>query len=191
GKTEQRRLAIRFYSLLRSQSKKDTRLYNRIQNADIVLEAFSHAKTVSHNNASRVGTYSELQFDQRGRTVGLKTLTYLLEKARVTHVPQDERNFHAFYYLANGAAPEEREKFGLMHTQYEYLNRPGTVQRIHGFSDVERFRELVGAMSEVGLGHKYQHHIFSVLSAILALGNLQFTYQKIDEMSAAEVRNSE
>ncbi|KAJ2758529.1 hypothetical protein IWQ56_005979, partial [Coemansia nantahalensis] len=107
GKTEQRRLATRLFSLIREQSKRDSRLYARIQHSDIVLEAFAHAKTVAHNNGSRVGTYMELQFDQRGRTVGAKTLTYLLEKARVTHVPQGERCFHVFYYLANGATPEE------------------------------------------------------------------------------------
>ncbi|KAJ1960806.1 hypothetical protein GGI12_003601, partial [Dipsacomyces acuminosporus] len=142
GKTEQRRLVTRFFSLLRSQSKKDTRLYNRIQHADIVLEAFSHAKTAFHSNGSRVGSYVELQFDQRGRTIGTKTLTYLLEKARITDVPQDERNFHVFYYLTNGAAPEDHSSFGLTHSSYEYLNRPGTAQRIQGFSDVERFQEL-------------------------------------------------
>ncbi|KAI8320717.1 hypothetical protein GQ54DRAFT_290808 [Martensiomyces pterosporus] len=191
GKTEQRRLVTRFFSLLRSQSKKDTRLYNRIQHADIVLEAFTHAKTVFHNNGSRVGSYVELQFDQRGRTVGTKTLTYLLEKARVTSVPQDERNFHVFYYLTNGAAPEDRAQYGLSHTSYEYLNRPGTVQRIAGFSDVERFKELVAAMGEVGLSNKYQRHIFAVLSSILMLGNLQFSYQKQDEASAATVRNQD
>ncbi|KAJ2164213.1 hypothetical protein GGH15_004045, partial [Coemansia sp. RSA 562] len=82
GKTEQRRLTTRFFSLIRAHSKKDSRLYTRIQNAEIVLEAFSHAKTAAHNNGSRIGSYTELQFDHRGRTVGAKTLTYLLEKAR-------------------------------------------------------------------------------------------------------------
>ncbi|KAJ2298783.1 hypothetical protein IWW54_006584, partial [Coemansia sp. RSA 2705] len=108
GKTEQRRLATRFFSLIRAHSKKDSRLYSRIQNADIVLEAFSHAKTAAHNNGSRLGSYAELQFDQRGRTVGAKTLTYMLEKARVTHVPQGERSFHVLYYLTNGATADER-----------------------------------------------------------------------------------
>ncbi|KAJ2678677.1 hypothetical protein GGH99_005634, partial [Coemansia sp. RSA 1285] len=78
----QRRLVTRFLSLIRAHSKKDSRLYARIQNADIVLEAFTHAKTAVHNNGSRLGSYMEIQFDNRGRTVGAKTLTYLLEKSR-------------------------------------------------------------------------------------------------------------
>ncbi|KAJ2782078.1 hypothetical protein H4R18_002498 [Coemansia javaensis] len=191
GKTEQRRLATRFFSLVREQSKRDTRLYARIQHADVVLEAFSHAKTAVHNNGSRVGTYTELQFDQRGRTVGAKTLTYMLEKARVTHVPQGERSFHVFYYLASGAPADERAACGLTQASFEYLNRPGTIQRITGFSDADRFRELVAAMGGVGLGQKYQRRIFSVLAAILALGNLQFQYQRQGEDSAATVRNQD
>ncbi|KAJ2051377.1 hypothetical protein H4S04_002016 [Coemansia sp. S16] len=189
GKTEQRRLTTRFFSLIRAHSKKDSRLYSRIQNADIVLEAFSHAKIAVHNNASRLGSYIELQFDPRGRTVGTKTLTYLLEKARVTHVPQGERSFHVFYYLANGASSEERTEYGLSHASFEYLSRPGTVQRITGFSDTERFQELVAAMGSIGLSQKYRRHIFTVLAAILSLGNLQFQYQKQGEESAATVRN--
>ncbi|KAJ2690115.1 hypothetical protein H4R19_006447, partial [Coemansia spiralis] len=131
----------------------------------------------------------ELQFDQRGRTVGAKTLTYLLEKARVTHVPQGERSFHVFYYLTNGAAPEDRAGCGLVQASFEYLNRPGTIQRITGFSDAQRYQELVEAMAGVGLGQKYRRHIFTVLAAILALGNLQFQYQHQAEESTATVRN--
>ncbi|KAJ2669113.1 hypothetical protein IWW42_004801 [Coemansia sp. RSA 1085] len=189
GKTEQRRLATHFFSLIRAHSKKDSRLYTRIHSADVVLEAFSHAKTAAHNNGSRIGCYTELQFDQRGRTIGAKTLTYLLEKARVTQVPQGERCFHVFYYLINGASAEELADYGLSHTSFEYLNRPGTVQRIAGFSDTERFQELVGAMGNIGLGPKYRRHIFTVLASILLLGNLQFQYQKQNEESEATVRN--
>ncbi|KAJ2553880.1 hypothetical protein EV175_002780, partial [Coemansia sp. RSA 1933] len=189
GKTEQRRLVTRFLSLIRAHSKKDSRLYARIQNADIVLEAFTHAKTAAHNNGSRLGSYIEVQFDHRGRTVGAKTLTYLLEKSRVTHVPQGERSFHVFYYLANGAAAEDRPDYGLMQSAFEYLSRPGTVQRIVDFSDADRFQELMDAMGNVGLNHKYRRHIFAVLASILSLGNLQFQYQKNGEESSATVRN--
>ena len=52
---------MRLFSLIRSQSKKDSKLHQRIQCADIVLEAFTHAKTVEHNNASRIGSFYELQ----------------------------------------------------------------------------------------------------------------------------------
>ena len=146
GKTEQRRLAMRLFSLIRSQSKKDSKLHQRIQCADIVLEAFTHAKTVEHNNASRIGSLYELQYDKQGRTSGMNTLVYLLEKSRLTATPNDERNFHIFYYLANGVTAEERNTFGLLEPghNYSYLNRRETVQSIPGFFNgfSDQFREL-------------------------------------------------
>ncbi|KAJ2296663.1 hypothetical protein IWW55_005026, partial [Coemansia sp. RSA 2706] len=97
--------------------------------------------------------------------------------------------FHVLYYLTNGATADERAEYGLTQMAFEYLNRPGTIQRITGFSDAERFQELVAAMGNVGLGPKYRRHIFTALTAILSLGNLQFQYQKQSEESEATVRN--
>ncbi|KAI9503711.1 chitin synthase-domain-containing protein [Coemansia spiralis] len=194
GKTEQRRLAFRFFSLLRTHSKKDVKLFLRLQQADIVFEAFTNAKTHAHSNASRVGTYTELQFDQRGRAVGVKTLTYLLEKARVTDTPPEERNFHIFYYLANGASTENRVQFGMPAdiSSFEYLSQPGSnQQRIAGITDIEQFTDLCSAMKHVGLHKRYQRHIFAVLSAILCLGNLNFVYESQDGFDSAVVKNTD
>ncbi|KAJ1887918.1 hypothetical protein LPJ66_008849, partial [Kickxella alabastrina] len=193
GKTEQRRLAFRFFSLLRTHSKKDVKLFVKLQQADIVLEAFTNAKTTSHGNASRVGTYIELQFDQRGRAVGVKTLTYLLEKARVTDTPPDERNFHIMYYLANGTTSENRLHFGMPADviSFEYLGHPGPAQRISNTSDVEQFADLCMAMKHIGLHKRYQRHIFSVLGAILCLGNLLFAFESQDGFDSAVVRNTD
>ncbi|KAJ2760004.1 hypothetical protein H4S06_001948, partial [Coemansia sp. BCRC 34490] len=194
GKTEQRRLAFRFFSLLRTHSKKDVKLFLRLQQADIVLEAFANAKTLAHSNASRVGMYTELQFDQRGRAVGVKTLTYLLEKARVTDTPSDERNFHIFYYLVNGASTENRVQFGMPAdlSSFEYLGQNSAhQQRIAGITDIEQFTDLCAAMKHVGLHKRYQRHIFAVLSAILCLGNLVFVYESQDGFDSAVVKNTD
>ncbi|KAJ2339113.1 hypothetical protein GGH92_006866, partial [Coemansia sp. RSA 2673] len=195
GKTEQRRLAFRFFSLLRTHSKKDVKLFLRLQQADIVLEAFANAKTTAHGNASRVGVYTELQFDQRGRAVGAKTLTYLLEKARVTDTVAEERNFHVLYYLANGASAENRTHFGMPNDiiSFEYLSRhtAGAMQRISNISDIEQFADLCTAMKHVGLHKRYQRHIFAVLGAILCLGNLVFVFESQDGFDSAVVRNTD
>ncbi|KAJ2639102.1 hypothetical protein GGF40_001131 [Coemansia sp. RSA 1286] len=193
GKTEQRRLAFRFFSLLRTHSKKDVKLFVRLQQADIVLEAFTNARTTAHGNASRVGTYTELQFDQRGRAVGAKTLTYLLEKARVTDAPPEERNFHILYYLANGASSENRVHFGMPAdiASFEYLSNFGPAHRMSNISDIEQFTDLCTAMKHVGLHKRYQRHIFSVLGAILTLGNLLFVYESQDGFDSAVVRNTD
>ncbi|KAJ2614266.1 hypothetical protein H4S08_001792 [Coemansia sp. RSA 1365] len=193
GKTEQRRLAFRFFSLLRTHSKKDVKLFVRLQQADIVLEAFTNARTMSHGNASRVGTYTELQFDERGRAVGVKTLAYLLEKARVTDTPSDERNFHVLYYLANGASSENRVHFGMPNDigAFEYLSHTGGSLRGSNIGDVEQFADLCTAMKHIGLHKRYQRHIFAVLGVILCLGNLNFVYESQDGFDSAVVKNTE
>ncbi|KAJ1951599.1 hypothetical protein EC988_004004, partial [Linderina pennispora] len=149
---------------------------------------------MAHGNASRVGIYSELQFDQRGRAVGAKTLTYLLEKARVTDVPADERNFHVLYYLANGASAEERASFGIPQdiAAFEYLSRAaGGHQRAAHVGDIEQFSDLCSAMKHVGLHKRYQRHVFAVLGAILCLGNLMFVYESQNGFDSAVVRNTD
>ncbi|KAJ2709240.1 hypothetical protein H4R19_004354, partial [Coemansia spiralis] len=193
GKTEQRRLAFRFFSLLRTHSKKDVKLFVRLQQADIVLEAFANARAMSHANASRVGTYTELQFDERGRAVGAKTLAYLLEKARVTDTSSEERNFHVLYYLANGAPAESRANFGMPGDigSFDYLTHPGVGMRGAASGDAEQFADLCTAMKHIGLHKRYQRHIFAVLGAVLCLGNLTFVYESQDGFDSAVVKNTD
>ena len=63
-----------------------------------MLESFGNARTLFNANASRFGKYTELQFSDRGRLSGVKTLDYYLERNRVAGAPSGERNFHIFYY---------------------------------------------------------------------------------------------
>jgi chitin synthase len=51
---------------------------------DSILHAFGHASTAQSANSSRYGLYSEYQFSNSGRMVGVKLLDYLLEKDRIT-----------------------------------------------------------------------------------------------------------
>ena len=114
GKSENRRLAIK--SLLElsvsNPGKKGSKLASQVPAAEFVIETFGNARTLFNPNASRFGKYTELQFTDRGRLCGIKTLGYYLERNRVATVPSGERNFHIFYYLVAGAsfgrAPELR-----------------------------------------------------------------------------------
>ncbi|KAJ1916039.1 hypothetical protein H4219_004006 [Mycoemilia scoparia] len=202
GKTLQRKLAVKYFSLIRGHSKRDTKLFQKIQSVDTVVEAFSHAKiagsatannnhSVQNGNASRVGTYYELQYDDQGRATGMNTLVYLLEKSRLTNTTttagrDGQQNFHVLYYLANGVTnPDDRRRFGLLpdsniNNGFAYLSSGSTATNTGGAAaDADndaskQFQNLVGAMSVVGLTSKVQTHIFQLLSVILNLSNLQF-----------------
>ncbi|KAJ7776438.1 P-loop containing nucleoside triphosphate hydrolase protein, partial [Mycena metata] len=75
---------------------------------------FGNARTLFNPNASRFGKYTELQFSERGRLVGGKTLDYYLERNQVSGAPNGECNFHIFDYLIVGATPEERQHLHLL-----------------------------------------------------------------------------
>jgi myosin V len=64
-----------------------------------ILEAFGNARTVRNDNSSRFGKYIEIDFDANGFLVGAAIRTFLLEKIRLVHTSEQERNFHIFYQV--------------------------------------------------------------------------------------------
>ena len=61
-----------------------------------------------------------------GKIVGCNTRNYLLEKTRVTSVPEDERNYHIFYQMLTGlgAAEKKARSLGVV-GDYALLSQPG------------------------------------------------------------------
>jgi chitin synthase len=142
--------------------------------AQFILESFGNAHTVTNDNASRSGSYNELQFNDRGRLEGLKTIDYYFERSRVSQPPASgERNFHVFYYLVAGIEGEERQHLHLQNfSDYRYLQSRA---RRTGPSDRERFHQLKNAFRAVGLSNRLVAQLCQLLAAIVHIGNLQFT----------------
>lgn len=195
GKSESRRLAVK--SLLElsvsSPGKKGAKLATQIPAAEFVLECFGNARTLFNPNASRFGKYTELQFTERGRLCGMKSLDYYLERSRVSGAPSGERNFHVFYYLVAGASSEERQHLHLNErTTYRYLGPRGVFRPAEGQEDdATRFDQLKVAMKNVGLSKRQVAQSCQLLAAIIHLGNLEFTVDRAQNEDAAVIRNTD
>ncbi|KAF9078668.1 glycosyltransferase family 2 protein [Rhodocollybia butyracea] len=196
GKSESRRLAIKSILELSvsNPGKKGAKLGNQVPAAEFVLESFGNARTLFNPNASRFGKYTELQFSDRGRLTGVKTLEYYLERNRVAGAPSGERNFHIFYYLVAGATPEERQHLHLLdRTAYRYLGQRNVTARPNGAKDDDaiRFEQLKVALKTIGLSKRHVAQTCQLLAAILHLGNLEFIIDRGRNEDAAVVRNTD
>jgi len=199
GKSENRRLTIKTLLELSvsNPGKKGAKLATQVPAAEFVIESFGNARTLFNPNASRFGKYTELQFTDRGRLCGIKTLDYYLERNRVAVVPSGERNFHIFYYLVAGATPEERQHLHLLDkTMYRYLGQRGPAvlgpgQQLGRDDDALRFDQLKVALKTVGMSKRHVAQTCQLIAAILHLGNLEFIVDRHRNEDAAVVRNTD
>ena len=152
-----------------------------------VLDSFGNAKTLMNPNASRHGRYLELHFNERGRFGGAKVLTFGLDKSRLCRLTHEERTYHVFYQFLAGATPAERDSFNLEDpSDYALLASSGCYRLPSGpFSDDSiAMTELRAAMRTLGFKVKHMTSIFSMVVAILLLGNLQFADGDAHDVSA-------
>ncbi|KAL1773262.1 unconventional myosin-IXb isoform X3 [Sigmodon hispidus] len=175
GKTQSTNFLIHCLTAL-SQKGYASGVERTILGAGPVLEAFGNAKTAHNNNSSRFGKFIQVNYLENGIVRGAVVEKYLLEKSRLVSREKDERNYHVFYYLLLGVSEEERQEFQLKQPQdYFYLNQHNL--NIEDGEDLKHdFERLQQAMEMVGFLPATKKQIFSVLSAILYLGNV--TYKK-------------
>ncbi|XP_065843996.1 unconventional myosin-IXb-like isoform X2 [Oscarella lobularis] len=172
GKTESTKYMLR-YLMAVSNKLKHGGVEQKIIASGFVLEAFGNATTVSNNNSSRFGKFLSLKFREDGAFIGASIEKYLLEKSRIVYQAPRERNYHVFYYLLAGADDVLRRKLWLKNPEYfHFLNQGG----LHLSEEKEQanFTVLIQSMEKVGFSSEIQKWIFTVLAAVLHLGNILF-----------------
>uniref|UniRef100_A0A671X7G1 Myosin IXAb n=1 Tax=Sparus aurata TaxID=8175 RepID=A0A671X7G1_SPAAU len=190
GKTQSTNFLIHHLTAL-SQKGFASGVEQIILGAGPVLEAFGNAKTAHNNNSSRFGKFIQVNYQESGTVRGAYVEKYLLEKSRLVYQEHNERNYHVFYYLLAGASEEERKSFHLLKPEeYHYLNQMTKKSHKHHWdnyyeSDLDcftvegedlkhDFERLQLAMEMVGFLPTTRKQIFSLLSAILHLGNIRY-----------------
>ncbi|XP_068189871.1 unconventional myosin-IXAa isoform X3 [Antennarius striatus] len=189
GKTQSTNFLIHHLTAL-SQKGFASGVEQIILGAGPVLEAFGNAKTAHNNNSSRFGKFIQVNYQESGTVRGAYVEKYLLEKSRLVYQEHNERNYHVFYYLLAGASEEERKTFHLKEPEeYHYLSQMKSSHQLHwdSYSDSEPdcftvegedlkhdFERLQLAMEMVGFLPSTRKQIFSLLSAILHLGNIRY-----------------
>uniref|UniRef100_A0A671V6X6 Myosin IXA n=1 Tax=Sparus aurata TaxID=8175 RepID=A0A671V6X6_SPAAU len=172
GKTQSTNFLIHHLTAL-SQKGFASGVEQIILGAGPVLEAFGNAKTAHNNNSSRFGKFIQVNYQESGTVRGAYVEKYLLEKSRLVYQEHNERNYHVFYYLLAGASEEERKAFHLKKPEeYHYLSQDCFT--VEGEDLKHDFERLQLAMEMVGFLPATRRQIFSLLSAILHLGNIRY-----------------
>ena len=147
-----------------------------------VMEAFGNAKTTRNDNSSRFGKYIEIMFDKKTEIIGARIRTYLLERSRLVFQPLKERNYHIFYQLVAGANNAERQEWGLLPVEhFDYLNQGGS-PIIEGVDDKADFEATRQSLTTIGISQSRQAEIFSLLAALLHLGNVKIAATRTDSV---------
>jgi myosin VIIa len=170
GKTEATKLILRY---LATRTNKSTVVEQQLLQANPVMEAFGNAKTVRNDNSSRFGKYTKVYFDESGCIGGAQITTYLLEKSRIVRQAAGERNYHIFYMLCKGATVQQRQRLRLREMgDFHYLSQSGCYSTDR--DEVQDFAHLRGALHFLGVGDEQQEDLWTLVAAILHLGNLRF-----------------
>ena len=171
GKTESAKFVMDY---LRVVSNATEEIEQGIISSQPLTEYFGCAKMLRNDNSSRFGKFIKLMFDNSAKIHGAEVDTFLLEKQRVTHVGQGERNFHVFYNLLRGCASVELKALRLPSadpSSYAYL-RDGYLQPEP--NDTAGLKDIKAALSHQGINEAAQADWWACIAAILILGNVQF-----------------
>ncbi|KAJ7413449.1 Unconventional myosin-Vb [Pitangus sulphuratus] len=180
GKTVSAKYAMRFFATVGGSASK-TNIEAKVLASSPIMEAIGNAKTTRNDNSSRFGKYIEIGFDKRHYIIGANIRTYLLEKSRVVFQAEHERNYHIFYQLCASSSLPEFKDLGLTCAEDFFYISQGGETSISGVDDAADFEKTRHAFTLLGVKKSHQMTIFSIIAAILHLGNVEIQVERSNE----------
>ncbi|KAK2170162.1 hypothetical protein LSH36_4g17098 [Paralvinella palmiformis] len=191
GKTESANLLVQQLTLLGRAANRT--LEDRILQVNPLVEAFGNAMTVINDNSSRFGKYLEMTFTSNGKVTGARLSEYLLERSRVIRQAHGERNFHIFYYIHDGLRQDD--KLGKYHlnsqSAYQYLSGHNAQYFDSTTTSTNRskFKTIQRCFETIGFKTQEIAAIYSILVAILHIGNVMFVESEGKHQTLSRVQN--
>uniref|UniRef100_A0A8C4E9G1 Myosin XVI n=1 Tax=Dicentrarchus labrax TaxID=13489 RepID=A0A8C4E9G1_DICLA len=175
GKTEACKHIVRH--LTARSSPKGFALEPRMKHVNCILQAFGHAKTLRNKNSSRFIKLLTIQYcDKRKTLLRARVYTHMLEKSRLVHLRPHQHSFNIFYLMAEGLSPEEKSALYLNNVvAHRYV---AVTCRMHidtSTQSRERLAAVKQALRALGFNKQEVDSVFTLLSAVLHIGDLRFT----------------
>ncbi|VDK79508.1 unnamed protein product [Litomosoides sigmodontis] len=221
GKTESQKYMLRYLceswgstaGPIEQRLLENCNLPDNVSVANPILEAFGNAKTSRNNNSSRFGKFVEIHFNSKNSVGGGFISHYLLEKSRICHQLEGERNYHIFYQLIAGAdeqmarrlrlRPSSTFKY-LRHGCTQFFSGPNTSSKIGNdrrgrededlrdelLDDYDDFQRLLKGLRSIGFDVQELNTIFDIVAAILHLGDIHFVEDVEDTKGGCLIEQS-
>jgi len=187
GKTEATKHCLNFLAQQVGSDIVDHQVSQKLISSGPLLEAFGNAKTLRNNNSSRFGKWIKVSFNRDSEKIsGAEFSNFMLEKTRVIHHQEHERNFHIFYQLLQDA--EFVKQFNLKSVKdYRYVNQSKKSQSSNDAADLVRVKL---ALDQLEFPKEEQTSLFGILAGILNVGNLQFKDKQMDSnVTGSEIKD--
>ncbi|TPX32124.1 chitin synthase [Synchytrium microbalum] len=161
---------------LSKSSQKKSKTQSAILRAEQVLAVFGNARGLNGVEEQMYSRVTEFQFDETGRIVGAKFLTYLLNSTRLTDAPKGCRSFNIISVFLSSLTPDERAALLLpadIVSSCSYLHSVPKTVLLSGASMT--LPELFDYFSYLKITKPQQGAVMKLLAGILHLGRLHFT----------------